>query len=517
MGDRTRLGFRILAAALLLGITGDGLLRAGPWGLNFFLWTAGLVAALALLAGPRRDVLHGRGVLLLAPVILFAAAFTWHDSVELQLLNFLAVLIALALLVWRAQGGRLWPAGVMEYVGGGLLTAVNAALGPLLVLFDCIQWNEVFTRQSLRRTAAVGSGVLIACPLLLIFGGLFASADAVFQGMLGNLIHLISWNSFTHIFLTGFYAWIVAGFLRGWLLGNERSLVADRRFSFPKLGIVQTAVVLGSLDLLFFSFVIVQIRYLFGGAPLVGVTRGLTYAEYARRGFFELVTVSVLVLPLLLFADWVSARETVGDERLFRLLAGIQILLLFIIMASAFRRMRLYQGEYGLTEARLYPTAFMGWLAVVFIWLVLTVLRGHRERFAYGALIAGFLMIGALHAIDPNRLIARTNTARAKAGRRFDAAYLGSLSADAVPTLVDALPSLRPHDRCVVAHRILQSWPPREPEDWRSGNWSRSSAWKSVSAHWQDLQEAVRSQPKRPDGVSPCGADLGRAVVVGTE
>ena len=70
-----------------------------------------------------------------------------------------------------------------------------------------------------------------------------------------------------------------------------------------------------------------------------------------------------------------------------------QIALLFVIMASAFERMRLYQAEYGLSEQRLYPTAFMGWLAVVFVWFCLTVLRGHRERFAFGAMVAGFLLI----------------------------------------------------------------------------------------------------------------------------
>lgn len=499
------LGFRILAAALLLGIAGDGLLRAAPWGVNFFLWSTGLVAVLVFIAGPTKEGSRKPASLLLLPVILFSAAFAWHDAIELQLLNVLAVLIALALLVWRAQGGRLWPAGIMQYVGGGVLTAVNAALGPVLVLFDCIRWNEVFTRQSLRRTAAAGSGVLMAFPLLLVFGGLLVSADAVFRGMLGNLIHLLSWNSFTHLFLTGFFAWIVAGFLRGYFLGTERNLVVDRRYSFPKLGNVQMAVVLGLLDLLFLAFVIVQIRYLFGGAPLVGVTRGLTYAEYARRGFFQLVTVAALVLPLLLLAHWVLDKESPGSERLFQWLAGIQLLLLLVIMVSALRRMQLYQGEYGLTEERLYATAFMGWLAVVFVWFAVTVLGGHRERFAYGALLAGFLMIAALHAVDPDRLIARTNTARAIVGRRFDAAYTSSLSGDAVPTLLAAFPNLSPHDRCVVAHGILRDWPPSELKDWRSGNWSRSLALESVSAHRHELQEAVRSQPKRPDGESPCG------------
>ena len=55
-------------------------------------------------------------------------------------------------------------------------------------------------------------------------------------------------------------------------------------------------------------------------------------------------------------------------------------------MGSGLHRMRLYQGAYGLTELRLYTMAFMLWLGVVFGWFAWTVLRGHRERFAWGAL-----------------------------------------------------------------------------------------------------------------------------------
>jgi Domain of unknown function (DUF4173) len=166
--------------------------------------------------------------------------------------------------------------------------------------------------------------------------------------------------------------------------------------------------------------------------------------------------------------------------------------------------MRLYESEYGLTEDRLYPTAFMGWLAVVFVWFGVTVLRGRRERFAFGALIAGFLLIAALHVVNPDGLIARTNTARAAAGRKFDARHAGSLSADAVPVLVDGLAALGAHDRCVVAERILAEWtPPRQP-DWRTWNWSQQLAWRTVSANWETLRQASGSGQKKPNGSSPC-------------
>jgi len=503
MSDQTKLGLGIIGVALLLGMMGDGLLRVAPWGLNISLWMSALGMALAVSIRSRKEGLGG-GAWLFAPVIIFSAAFAWHDSIALKLLNLLAILIALALLMLRAQGGRLAPAEIIEYAGAGIVAAFNVALGPVLLVFGCIRWREILNGQSARWSLAIGRGLAISLPLLLLFGGLLMGADAVFRGIVSSVFRVDFFSLLTHFVLTAFFAWVVAGFLRGTVVGSERNVAAGLHLPSPRLGFIEIGIALGLLDLLFFSFVLVQIHYLFGGAPLVGITPGLTYAEYARSGFFELIAVAALVLPLLLLAHWLLGKEDPAHERLFRALAGVQIVLLFVIMASAFQRMRLYEGEYGLTEDRLYPTAFMGWLAVVFVWFAATVLRGHRERFAFGALIAGFLLIGALHVLNPDLLIARTNTARAAAGRKFDAGYAGSLSADAVPLLVSALPALSPHDRCTVAKRILAEWTPPDQPDWRTWSWSRMLAWRSVRANRETLREAARLQRKEPAGPRAC-------------
>src|SRR6185295_19593781 len=121
-----------------------------------------------------------------------------------------------------------------------------------------------------------------------------------------------------------------------WSWANFNNSVLPPAFT---LGTVEVGVILGLMNLLFLSFVIVQVPYLFGGMDLVQNTPDFKLAEYARRGFGELVTVSALVLPILLAAHWLVKKESPLTEKLFRILAGIQIVLLFVIMASAVQRL----------------------------------------------------------------------------------------------------------------------------------------------------------------------------------
>ena len=492
MNNPAKLELAVVAAALSLGILGDALLRSFPWGVNFALWAGALVAAILLLGRSRRAVLAEGGYWLLLPILLFPLAFLWHDSLALRALNLLALLTALSLLMLRAQGGHLRASSLVGYALGSLIAGVNTAFGMFPLLFGNPEWKKSLGGES-RRGAAVLRGAAFSLLPLLIFGALFMAADAVFQ----NLVHRVLHFDFTHLAVIAFIALCAGGYLRGLLFGKELNLTTEKRLPSLSLGTIEMGLMLGLLDLLFLAFVVVQIRYFFGGSALVQATTGLTYADYARRGFFQLVTVATLVLPFLLLTHWLLPRGDAQAQRWFRLLAGGQMILLFVIMVSAFQRMRLYQAEYGLSEQRLYPTAFMGWLAVVFVWFGLTVLRGRRERFAFGAMVAGFLLIAVLHALDPDALIARTNLARAQAGRTFDAHYASSLSADAVPQLVAGLSVLNPQDRCTVAARLLERWSPPENPDWRAWSYSRSRAWQSLRDHASALRAAAGSEAKR--------------------
>src|SRR5262245_37275596 len=473
--------------AFISGVFGDSLLRATPWGLNLLVWIAVLVvSAVVVLAFNRVESVIGSRWLVI-PLMFFAAAVAWRDSQVLKALNLIGIVMTLAMILMRSQAGKLLTAGVSDCAFSVLASHYNALAGAGYLIGD-IQWKEIPRDRWRYHVAPVAKGLLIAFPLLLIFGGLLASADAVFSDLLFRVFDWDFASIFVHCLLTTAVAWAVAGFLRGVVAGKEMEAANEKRPESLWLGVTETAIVLGLLDILFLGFVVVQFRYFFGGAARIQAVAGLTYAEYARSGFFELVGVAALVLPLLLAAHWLLRKGKSRDERIFRVLAGIQIALLFVMMVSALQRMRLYQREYGLTELRVYTTVFMGWLAVIFVWFALTVLRGRRERFAFGAVATGFLAIGALLAVNPDRLIARVNVEHAVTGRDFDAAYAASLSADAVPELIASLPKLSHSQRCALASQILQNKPIAESPGWRRWNWSRAEAARALAAGEQELR-----------------------------
>jgi hypothetical protein len=492
MNDRARLAVGIILAGLALGALGDALLRVGPWGLNTFLWTGLLVGGTILLVLRNRVAVERRAAWLILPTLAAAAGLAWRDSEALKLLDVGALCALLVLALWQARGTQVAAAGVVEEGWRFVKAGLNVAAGYVPLFLAPVQWPQPASAGWAKNARTVTIGVLLALPLLVLFAALFMAADAVFNRLVTDLIRIDLANLLSHFALTAVFAWLVVGYLQGLLFaertGEGRVVVPQ----FCSLGTVEVGIALGLLNLLFAAFMAVQIRYLFGGADLVQVTPGLTYAEYARRGFFELVAVVLLALPVLLQADWLLGPS---PKRGFRVQAGVMVLMLGVILASAFHRMRLYQSEYGWTELRLYVTACMAWLAAVLLWFVVTVLRGLRERFMFGALAAGYALIVALHIVNPDAWIVRRNLAHAKAGHKFDATYAASLSADAFPALAAALPDLAPAEQTVILERF-RTWQSRSRPDWRTWSWSRAAARRAVEPHVGQGQKRASASPR---------------------
>ena len=180
------LALRLLGSAGLLGLLGNWLLRAEPWGLNVFVGTTALtILAAGLLPSERSGTANARRLLLLPP--FFAGAVALREAALLSFWNLLAVAGTLILPVLATGGVRLVMGRLLDYLLGAITTGVRTALGPLQLIATDVPWNEVMGRARGNRLTGVVLGLVLAVPLLLVFGSLLVFADASFEL---SLIHI---------------------------------------------------------------------------------------------------------------------------------------------------------------------------------------------------------------------------------------------------------------------------------------------------------------------------------------
>ena len=343
----------------------------------------------------------------------------------------------------------------------------------------------------------LGGSVLVSVVLLAIFAALFAGADAAFAHILSDLLPSIDGGTVAR--------WIFLFFLVGmgtagacYLVASPPPLDAGQTRRWKSLRRIEWTLPVGLLVLLFASFVAVQLAALFGGSDYVLRTAGLTYAEYARSGFWQLMVITVLTLAVIALAARWARTETPADRAWLRGVLGALAGLTLIIVASALSRMWAYQQAYGFTVLRLLVEACELWLGIVYLLVIAAGVRLRTGWLPRAIVGTGMVALIALAALNPDRFIAERNIARWEQTGKIDVDYLSGLSADAADTLT-RLPE--PQRSCALAtlkHRLDRD----ADDDWRSWNAGRSTA-RDVIANVDSLTvncSSVRQASGFPTG-----------------
>jgi hypothetical protein len=514
----------LLWQAALLGVSGDALLRDGPVGPGLAIWIGVLALAVLSLTWSAGRRVPRESALWLGVAGALALLTAWRASEVLRVFDVLGTIAALGLaaIALRDRSLAIYAERLRDTLWGGAAIVRNTARGivPLALreLFASDRRGEGLTSR-----VRVGARLaLIAGTLLLVFGSLLRSADPIFA----RLVRLPDFDLETllsHLFVAGVFAWIAGGWAYGALVETPARGRAPDRLPFT-LRALDVTTALGTLALLFSAYVLTQLGWFFGGERFLRATTGLTAAEYARQGFFQMVWVVALVVPILLVTRAALAPEPALTRR-HTLLSLPIVGLLGAIILSAALRMRLYVHYYGLTTERLYTLVIMGWLAVVLLLLATTVLRGRGRPFVAVSVATALVLLAGLHVIVPDVLVARVNLARAQRATSelapaLDLRHLATLSGDAASLSVRATldapiappPGATAQDwddqRCDAASALLERWGPAsrlvgqraESGAWRTWNAGESAAVRVVGAHSSALRTVAHDACARGRG-----------------
>ncbi|MFJ2773092.1 DUF4153 domain-containing protein [Streptomyces sp. NPDC087300] len=350
--------------------------------------------------------------------------------------SFLAIVSAVALGSLALHGCRTW------------LGVLLSPLGIFDAVVSGVRWGWRGLRHRTGNARGIGPvlrAVAVTAVLLLVFGALFAGADAAFADLLGDLIPDASLEGSPWRFLlliVGVVGALAAAHTAAAPVRWDRLVVQPGRARSR----VEWALPLIVLNVLFAAFNAVQLAVLFGGYDAVLDKTGLSYSAYARQGFWQLLLATVLTLLVIVFALRWAPREGSGDRALVRGVLGTLCALTLVVVASAVRRMDMYVDAYGLTRLRISVVAGELWLGVVILLIMAAGIWGARwlPRAVAASAAAGVLAFGLL---SPDALIAERNVQRYTETGKFDFDYTRQLSADAVPAL-DELPE--PQRSCAI-------------------------------------------------------------------
>lgn len=483
----TNLSYRpllALCASLCLAACATVLINAGPLALGFALFYGLCLVALTALRKAFHRPLPSKALVWLAISGLLVIALLGRDATVLYYLNLIGLVLTAVLAFASKMTTSLQNVRATRW-----LTLPWHLLGRTLASPFILSYQARIERDhpTIAVYKSVILGLLMATPLLFIFGGLLMSSDQRFDRLISQIFTLDLTEVMAFFWEACLY-WPISAGLIFICVQDPKPIVyqaTPTRGADMSMNGVQLIVILSSLCLLFLSYLFVQTSYFFGGDKLVTTTAGVTYSSYARDGFWQLVWVALGGLVVLMFSHWLKRNESTVIQNWVDRLCLFMVILILIVEGSAIHRMALYINQYGLTELRFYSSAFMVFIVLALVGFSVIVLKGRRDAFGYVIVRLCLLLILALNVVNPSAWITAHNLqAHPEVENGWGTSYSGiaALDLDAMPTLIQGSLRLSADDACKLKNQLAEQL--RPAPNWR--NWTLAYSLAQSSLHqWE--------------------------------
>lgn len=341
--------------------------------------------------------------------------------------------------------------------------------------------NEVMKRQS--RTSQIIIGIVLSFPLLIIVLCLLLSADAIFRDVVGNIFQQTILG-FDHIFLIiqwlftlGVSFLVIYGCGKGLLNGRIRTEAVTRNKVDNVIGITFTTV----FAVLYVLFCFIQIIGLCNtnGSMLPD---NVTYSEYARQGFFQLLFVCVINVVMIL-----ACKLKFSDSKWLRRILTIISVCTYIMIVSSAYRMILYIRCYQLTFLRILVLWSLLVIAVIMGFIIVFIYRENIPLFEY-LLISVTVLFLIFTFLSPDRIIARYNIAHFDWNRKDDISYLTyHISEDGTGIILDKVDE-NEYKKWIDSYcrRIIEDYEDECRGDIRAFNVSKYIAYREACRYMAD-------------------------------
>ncbi|PYG87135.1 uncharacterized protein DUF4173 [Ruminiclostridium sufflavum DSM 19573] len=383
----------------------------------------------------KEKALSKTGVYTAVPIILLAMSFFIHYNPSTQFITWLTIIGLFCIQIISLSDIRVNGIFTLDMFIKAIENLFARPFSNFIVPFNSFKLLKNTKSKNYKNTIYILIGLMLSIPIAAILMVLFMSADAVFAVAMENITDFLGLDFkiiFWDIVLGTIFGILLAAMLTG-LKYNE-----EKQASPAKIGDNIEAIIVGTfltiINIFIITFVAFQFVYLFGGT--VNITASdMTYAEYARRGFFELSTASGIIFAIALFV-LIMTKKKDGRLSLWIKLATVCLCLCDgVLLISAVKRMLLYVNVYGLSTKRTLTLWFMAIIGLCLLWIIV---KCYAIKIDVMKWIGITVIIGVciLSLTNTERIIANYNVNRYLEGTSetyIDINYLGNLSYTVVP------------------------------------------------------------------------------------
>jgi hypothetical protein len=411
---------------LVLGVTAEESFFRGEIGISYLVFIF-LFYAVFFWRFRGFKFSHQRfGYLVLICIWLLAISYFIHVSKFFNVLNVLIIpsLVIFHLILVTSQKSIPWSKPVFIHY---LFSRI----------FESLKYNVVFT-SVLGKILKKGMnedkylvwkkiliGLLISIPILFVVLYLLMSADTQFEKMMGDIPHLfkiIDGDSIARLIVILIFAFAFFGLLQVLLKKQIKAIIHKVTVPSLKMDAIISITVLVLINAVYLLFTVVQFKYFFSGS----LNGDFTYAEYARKGFFELLFVTLINLSFtVLILNFVETTSNL-IKRLIQILLTALVLSSGVMLSSAFMRLSMYEEAYGFTFIRVMAHSFMIFLVVIYLYTLFKIWIVKLSLFHF-YFISGLLYYTGMNMIDVEKIIVTQNIERYEQTGKIDPYYLNSL------------------------------------------------------------------------------------------
>ncbi len=482
---------RLIVYGIISGISFAYLILVPLVGIGIVVYAAIQLAMIFYLIKDRIEIKNKKALLLFIPIFILTLRYFISDSFIFYLPNFAVIFLLYSTMILLFMDDLCIINQGFLFIKKILCTVFK----PLAYFNIPIKWSIESKKDNPNRILAkkILVGIVISIPCLIVITFLLSAADLVFESKIDVLF-----NSFENFVSPETVFKIIVGLLCGFYLFGLFYIVFEGKKEIkveanpeaiekielkPQGDVVIINVILISILTIYTIFALIQFKYLFAAAfSAISLPNGLTYAEYARRGFFELLFLSFINIGLILIVIYLirdkiyNSNNTSGKiiKALMIYLCAITVLLLI----SSFYRMMLYNNEFGFTELRLLVTIFLIFEAIGLIITFYYIIKPKFNILAFYSVICLVFYL-TINMINLDYIIARKNIDMYYEDKDLDVYYLYTLSSDAAPQM-ERLLSDKDSNIKQAANDYFEKIKTQSAytKDWQSFNLSRNRAMK---------------------------------------